>query len=258
MPRAPRLRPATALAVALALALPTVRIPAQGPPPRPAPTGKPPPKSPLQKTGDTTYELGGLRFDSATREIRVPCAVNMSEGVIEYALVTDTGKTHESLLKTKAKPFDLQIALLLCHYEPHAGELISILSNPQPEQKALAAKAMDRSGANLVKLSLEWKDKDGRPQAGALEDWIHDKRGKQSLRVPHWIFNGSDTGDGAFSAHLEGSLISIHFDLAAILGNPAKWSGSDDNWEVETSRVPPVDAPVTLVISPARPPKAQP
>ncbi len=209
---------------------------AQGPPPPNPPSGKPPDKSPLRKTGDVTYEIGGVRLNSATREVRVPCLVNMNEGVIEYALVTESGKTHESLLKTRVKPFDVQVALLLCHYEPHAGELVSILSNPQPEQLALARKPMEHPGANQVKLDLEWMGKDGKTHAVALGDWIHNKRENKHLEIPHWIFNGADTGDGLFSAESDGSLISVHFDLAALIGNPAKWTGSDDNWELETPK----------------------
>ncbi len=94
---------------------------AQGPPPPKLPHAANEKKSPVVKTGDSTYEMGGVQFNSATREIRIPTIVNMNEGVIEYALVTDTGKTHESLLSTKVRPFDVNVAMLLCHYEPHAG-----------------------------------------------------------------------------------------------------------------------------------------
>ena len=79
------------------------------------------------------------------------------------------------------------------------------------------------------------------------------KRENKPLDIPHWIFNGADTGDGVFSAELDGSFISVHFDLVAIIGSPAKWTGSDDNWELETAKIPPMDTPVTLVISPAAP-----
>ncbi len=226
---------------------------AQEPPPRPAPTGKPPERSALQKTGDVTYEIGGVQINSATREVRIPCTVNMTEGIIEYALVTETGKTHESLLKTKVKPFDVQLAMLLCHYEPHPGELVDILSNAQPELLAFLKKKMEKPGANLVKLTAEWKDKDGKNQNAALGDWIHNEREKKALDIPHWVFNGSDIGDGNFSADIEGSVISVHHDLAGIISNPARWADEDGNWELKTKKIPPLDSPVTLVISPVKP-----
>lgn len=228
-------------------------VPAQEPPPRPAPSGEPPNKSSVVKTGDATYEAGGVQFNSNTREVRVPCAVNMNEGVIEYALVTESGKTHESLLKTKVKPFDVQLAMLLCSYEPHPGEIIDVLSNTQPELLAIAKRKMDTPGANLVRLTVEWKGSDGKIHKAALDGWIHNNREKKPLDIPHWIFNGSDMGDGNFSADAEGSLISGHFDLSGIISNPSKSAGENGNWLLETKKIPPVDTPVTLVISPAKP-----
>lgn len=233
----------------LLLAMPSL---AQEPPPRPAPSGKPPEKSPVEKTGDSTYEAGGVQFNSATREVRVPCAINMNEGIIEYALVTEAGKTHESLLKTRVKPFDVQLAMLLCNYEPHPGELIEVLSNAQPELQAIARKKMENPGANKVRLTVEWKDKDGKNQKSSLGRWIHNDRENKPLEIPHWIFNGSDMGDGNFSADHEGTLISGHFDLAGIISNPSKWAGENGNWLLETKKIPPVDTPVTLVISPVK------
>lgn len=221
-----------------------------GPPPRNPPTGKPPEKSAIKKTGDVTYDLGGILFNSETREVRVPCSVNMDEGTIEYALVSETGKTHESLLKTKAKPFDLQVSLLLCRYEPHAGEIIKTLFKPGPELNAMAAKPMAKKGANRLVLKLEWKDKDGKAQSAALGDWIHDVSTKKALDIPYWIFSGSDLGDGIFSAELDGSFISVHFDLVGMIGCPANLIGNDQNWDAHTKVIPPVDTPVTLVITP--------
>ncbi len=231
-------------------------LPAQesgGQPPRNQPTGKAPKKSEIKKTGDATYDLGGILLNSLTREIRVPCTVNMAEGTIEYALVTETGKTHESLLKTKVLPYDLQVALLLCRYEPHSGEIIKTLFNPPPELIDMAKKPMAKPGANRLKLTVEWKDKDGKVQSSTLGDWIHNDAAKKSLDIPYWIFSGSDLGDGIFSAELDGSFISVHFDLVSMIGSIANLIGNDDNWEVDKDHTPPVDTPVTLVITPFEP-----
>lgn len=237
------------LSVALFLASSPL-LPAQGPPPP-----KPPPanekKAPITKTGENTYEMGGVQFNSATREIRVPSQINMTDGVIEYALVTDTGKTHESLLSTKVRPFDVNVAMLLCHYEPNAAELVKILKQPTPEMKALGDKKMEHPGANRVLLSVEWTDKDGKRNTTPLGQWIHNEREHKTLDIPYWIYNGSDMGDGVFMADGDGSFISVHFDLVGIIGSNAKFCGDDNNWLLETKSIPPVGSPVTLVIAPA-------
>ncbi len=223
-------------------------VSAQAPPPKPPPANEK--KAPLVKTGDTPYEMGGVLFNSATREIRIPSSVNMREGVIEYALVTENGKTHESLLNTKVRPFDVNVTMLLCHYEPHAGELVKIVKEPTPELVALAAKKMEHPGANHVLLTVEWMDGD-KKRSAPMGSWIRNVREKKTLDIPFWIYNGSDMGDGIFMADGDGSFISVHFDLVGIMGSNAKWCGDDGNWELETNAIPPVDSPVTLIISPA-------
>ena len=87
-------------------------------------------KTRIKKVGPTDYTLGDMTFSSATHEIRIPAVVNMSEGILEYALVHENGKTHESLLKTPVKPTELNVALLLCNYEPHIKEAAQFLEDP--------------------------------------------------------------------------------------------------------------------------------
>src|SRR4051812_24418542 len=84
-------------------------------------------KNRIKKVSATEYTLGRMQFSSATHEIRVPTTVNMTEGALEYALVHENGKTHESLLKTKVSPTELNVAMLLCNYEPHIKEAAQYL-----------------------------------------------------------------------------------------------------------------------------------
>ena len=42
----------------------------------------------------------------------------MTDGMLEYLIVTEMGKTHESLLSTKIEPYDIQVAMLLLGIEP--------------------------------------------------------------------------------------------------------------------------------------------
>jgi hypothetical protein len=209
-------------------------------------------KTRIKKVNATDYTLGGLKFSSATHEVRVPAAVNMTEGILEYALVHENGKTHESLLKTKISPTELNVALLLCNYEPHIGEAAQFLEEPKPETKAKMALPMEREGANRVHLAVEWKDAAGVTQKAPLSAWIRDMTAKKPLETPHWTYTGSFVTQSGYAAEDDGSHIAIYFDLVALMNLPNPGNRSDDVWHVEKSAVPPLDTPVTLIISQAQ------
>ena len=259
------LRPLTILLLLLANALPAQ----DGPEP-----SKQPPSDPagakaaqelmeaarkrIQKTGDTDYKLGDIRFSSATREVRVPAVLNMTEGILEYALVHENGKTHESLLRTTISPTELNVALLLCHYEPHIREAVQFLHDLTPETRARMEQPMEREGANRTRLTLEWKDKDGHLKTAPLSAWILDKQTSQPLALDHWSYTGSFVSRTGFAAEHDGSHIAIYFDLVSLVNCPVRGNADDNRWFVETKAVPPLDTPVTLVFSPVPPDTAAP
>jgi hypothetical protein len=213
-------------------------------------------KNRIKKVGPTDYTLGGIHFSSATHEVRVPTTVNMIEGNLEYALVHENGKTHESLLKTKVSPTELNVALLLCNYEPHIKEAAQFLTDPLPETKAKMALPMEHEGANRVHLTVEWKDKDGTSHTAPLNAWIKDLNSNKPLETDHWTYTGSFVSQSGYAAEDDGSHIAIYFDLVALMNLPAPDNRSDECWLVEKSAVPPLDTPVTLVISQVQLPPA--
>jgi hypothetical protein len=204
----------------------------------------------IKKVSATDYTLGPIKFSSATREVRVPAAVNMTEGILEYALVHENGKTHESLLKTAVSPTEFNVALLLCHYEPHIKDAARFAEEDLlPETRAKMAQPMQNEGANRVLLTLEWKDKDGAAKTAPLSAWVRDRKEQKPMSTDHWSYTGSFVSQSGFAAEDDGSHIAIYFDLVALLNLPDPGNRSDDRWHVETAAVPPVDTPVTLVIS---------
>ena len=207
----------------------------------------------IKKVGDHSYELGDIKFDSSTREILVPCVVNMTEGLLEYLLVHEHGKTHESLLSSKISPIELNVAMLLTHYEPHVKEAAQFLTDPQPTTKQMMAQPIEKPGANQVELNVRWKDKDGKEQIAPVTRWIQEKGAKKSREGEHWTYTGSMISRSGFAAQFDGSIIAIYFDLIALINFPVKENNDDDRWKVETSKVPPIDTPVTLVITPKNP-----
>lgn len=213
-------------------------------------------KARIKKTGDTDYSLGDIRFSSATREVRIPATLNMTEGILEYALVHETGKTHESLLRTPVSPTELNVALLLCHYEPHIKEAAQFLPDPRPETRAKMALPMEREGANQVRITAQWKDKGGKDHTVKLSDWIRDKKRGGALVLDHWTYTGSFISQTGYAAEHDGSHIALYFDLVSLINCPHAGNTDDELWFVEKSAVPPSDTPVTLVFSPVLPPAA--
>lgn len=215
-------------------------------------------KNRIKKVGPNEYELGPIKINSETREVRVPTLVNMTEGILEYALVHEHGKTHESLLRTTASPTELNVALLLSHYEPHLKDAAKFLSEPSEQVKNRMAEPIKHEGANRMRLTLEWKDASGRTQTAPISAWIRDKQAGKAATQAEWIYTGSFISQSGFAAEHDGSHIAIYFDLISLVNFPDKNNASDENWFVETSAVAPVDTPVTLVFSPVTPPAASP
>jgi hypothetical protein len=205
----------------------------------------------IKQTGPGQYELGEVKFSSVTREVRVPTTVNMRDGAIEFALVHEMGKTHESLLKMTASAVDIQVALLLCNYQAGELGLISGYEKDLEIVKRVETTAPKTAGANRVKIAVEWKDADGKIKRMSLQEWMIEVNTKKPpTDVTHWIFNGSSVMSAGFAAELQGNTIAIYMDRNAVLSWPGKSNRDDDHWLPNTSVIPKEDTPITLIISP--------
>ena len=70
-------------------------------------------KPAAKKVGENLYRIGAVTVDAKLRAVAFPAKVNQLVGLIEYAIVTETGKVHESFLSTKVKPSDIHAGVLL-------------------------------------------------------------------------------------------------------------------------------------------------
>jgi len=206
-------------------------------------------QSRLQKISATEYTLGSIKIDAAKRELRFPCTLLHQEIPIEYLLVHETGKDHETILTTAVTPLDLQVALLLANYTPGSSGLFARLPAGEP----LPFKEQDPKtpGAHRVQFTAEWEI-DGQKHSSPLSQWFQNS----DLRKPPpdldaWIFNGSKIDNRGFVAESEGSFIAVYADANALFNSPAAGNHRDDIWISLPKNIPPEGTPVTLVISPA-------
>src|SRR6185503_8141895 len=93
------------------------------------------------------FEIGKLRLDQAKGTISFPAAVNLREGPIEYLLVAEYGKIHESLLRTEVDPYSIQLALLLRGAQPGETNAVG------------GAHQTSRSNPTKLRVEIVWKVK---------------------------------------------------------------------------------------------------
>ena len=196
----------------------------------------------ITRLSATRSRLGVIEFDHGTREITLPAEVNMVKGLLEYALVGEKGKLHESLLSTKARAFDLNVVLLLLNYKPDEQWFVPP-AKPKPLGQA-------KPEARLEFL-LRWKDPGGGTEKTArLDEWISDLTTKKPAAPAPWIYTGSHLNEeGRFTAEVDGSIVALYHDARALLNSPREGADNDEQW-VPGPDVPPKGTPVTVVIRP--------
>ncbi len=204
----------------------------------------------IKKLSATEYDLDGIKINAATREVRIPTLVNLQKAPIEYMLVTDMGKTHESVLTTTVSPTAIQVALLLASHQAATEGMLTKV--PQEERPKIWKEEppKDKNG-NRVKVTVEWQAGTETKRA-PLSDWVQnaDTR-KPPADLGTWVFNGSYIDERGFIAQYEGSIIAIWLDRGAILNSPAEGNWRDDLWISLPANIPVEGTPVTVIISPA-------
>uniref|UniRef100_A0A832A1I7 Uncharacterized protein n=1 Tax=Desulfacinum infernum TaxID=35837 RepID=A0A832A1I7_9BACT len=186
----------------------------------------------VKRVSTGVFDVGGCRLSKAEGWVRFDAVVNMDRGLLEYLIVGDAGKLHESLLKTSVDPYALQIALLLIGLEG--------------SQHPLGAQGERRSPTgDRVTVRVHWTDSSGAHEV-PLEQWIHLK-GKPLDDVP-WVFTGSMVVDGAFMAEVEKSIVAVYHDPVAMIDHTLDEGADDEVWMVNEKAVPPIGTPVEVVI----------
>ncbi len=241
----------------LLIATGIMALPAQTIVPNGAPTVTP--KSPLalREISPGIFDFHGIRLDKKNRRISFPAVINQREGLIEYLLVNEKGKTHESLLSTKVSPRDIHLALLLIGLDPNALPAPNDQPPPDAIDSAYLQAAPKLKGVPVI-LSATWTAQ-GKPRQAALEDWIFNLQTNKVMTPGPWTYNGSMIEDGAFLADQELSIIAVITDPTALANNPRDGYDNDQIWQVDEERVPPLDTPVEVSITlPANPGKTPP
>jgi len=179
----------------------------------------------VKQTGPDTFTLGIITFNTKQQTLTIPSIVNQQDGLIEYALVTESGKRHESLFYTKARAEQVHLACLLLGVTPSATSRFAVevtWKKHGPEARY--------SLAELV-LIRNMPTETGHALTGA-----------------DWTYNGSYVGGEGFAAQMEGSIIALISDNAALANNPRTDRGNDKIHFPNTPLLPAKGMPVEIIL----------
>ncbi len=198
----------------------------------------------VTQIGENLYRLGEIEIDAGNREISFPVVVNMREGgPIEYVLVHEQGKVHESILTTSISPMNLQIALKLLKYESGYGDVFNLLLAPELLEEE-GGTAAERGDAVEFRFLAE-----GKTEALHLPDLILDGMKNAPMRGDPWIYTGSRIENGTFMAEAEGSIIAIYLDHLAIFNMTIEGADTDERWGANSEMIPEIGTTGKLIIS---------
>lgn len=201
-------------------------------------------KPAVEKIGESRYRLGKIEFDAATREVSIPVTVNMREGgPLEYVLVHETGKVHESIFVTDVSPHDLQVVMKLAKYGDGSGDVFNALLPAAEIDKEGGAEDGRGDSVAFVFVPEEGKEI---PVAETVFDGFE----RVVLKEGGWIFTGSEIQEGDFMAEIEGSIIAIYLDRFAMFNMTHPGADTDERWGANDKSIPEIGTKGTLVVRP--------
>lgn len=198
----------------------------------------------IEEAGPDKLRIGEVEIAKQDRSIRLPATFNMHDGTVEYALVTTTGKCHESLFSTTASPRDVHLAMLLLGVKP-----AKCVEGPD--------KRLQVPEGSAVEVRAEWQVGDQK-HSHAIKELLTIARSASGMRKAlaaenTWLYNGSRFNAAGFAASVEGSIVSLIADDFALINNAGDDRGDDEVHVPNSAMIPARGTPATIIIRLPRP-----
>lgn len=197
------------------------------------------------------FQVGTVRLDKNAATVTFPAKVQMTDGLLEYLLVSPQGPVHESLFTSEAAPQDVHMAMLLLGAK---GMAQKGAAQPGRIDAEYLAKAPKLTG-DRISLRVKWTDKAGKEQTAPPERWIMRRIFTPKKPVKDvdaedgpWLYTGSYFYEKRFIAQMDGTFAAMVTFPGALINNPRTGSNDDHIWFVKTDAVPPAGTPVEFSI----------
>jgi hypothetical protein len=201
-----------------------------------------PPELPEPKGAKRLSPQYDIWIDPKEKAVLIDGQISLREGMLEMFACTRNTKEHESIVSANTKAYLAHAALLSLGAEP--GSPVQWMPEYKPP-----------SGTEIEVL-VRWVDERGKEQTARAQDWVKDIRTAKAMTHP-FVFAGSafwtdaETGKRYYQAE-GGDFICVSNFSTAMLDIPVESSQANTElaFEAFTERIPPLGAPVRLVLKP--------
>jgi hypothetical protein len=190
----------------------------------------------IQKAGDGLYRFGKVLIDRKAKTVSLPAVSNQVNGLIEYGVVHESGKIHESLFRTPVRPQIIHASLLLLKLKPAKGFFENLWAE-KPRK-------IDYS-SHRVSITVSW-ELNGTVQERKIEQMALNQKNDQPMSSDSLVFTGSKFIEGTFMAETSGSILAVYADEDSILNSSDHDNNNDDVWYANKSKMPPLECPVII------------
>jgi hypothetical protein len=194
---------------------------------------------PLARRLSPNYDVW---VDPKEKAVLVDGQISLREGMLELFACTRNTKEHESIVSANTKAYLVHAALLTLGAEP--GRPVQFMPVYRPP------------AGTEIEVLVRWLDEHGKEQTTRAQDWIKDIDTGKAMTHP-FVFAGSsfwtdeETGKKFYQAE-GGDFICVSNFGTAMLDIPVESSQSNDElaFEAFSERIPPLGAPVRLILKP--------
>ena len=187
-------------------------------------------------------KLPHIQVDVEKKQVRIECEAVIADTPLEFLLCLTGTKEYESLLRSRAKPSQVHLALLMigikagkpAHFDERANRMLPPEGSP-------------------VKLTCQF-ERDGKTFSCAATRLMRNQKTRAEMPDTAWVFAGSRfTEQGDYLADVSGETISIVNFPHAVLDVPMVRSSRNESleWVPNPDIAPKRETKVWLLLEPA-------
>ncbi len=201
-----------------------------------------PPKLPEPKGAKRLSPQYDIWVDPKEKAVLIDGQISLREGMLEMFACTRNTKEHESIVSANTKAYLAHAALLSLGAE--TGTTARFQPTYQPPT------------GTQIEVLVRWVDEQGKEHSARAQDWVKNIHTGKAMTAP-FVFAGSafwtdaETKKRYYQAE-GGDFICVSNFSTAMLDIPVEspQSNTELAFEAFTERIPPLGAPVRLVLKP--------